>query len=415
MTEIVEYGKTYQEYKAELDGELQRAAEGFVRIGYLLKMARDTDILKESGYANVVEFAQAEYNIDKTQVSRFIRINDKFSENGNSDHLLEKYKGFGYSKLTLMLSIPDEINEELSPEFSKSEIKAIKEEVDAEKQVTDMERLMEAPEILNEAEETLLEKVVHQLLHDFINVYESLWEAAEEEQYQMILCPDEEKIYSVRIAGYGREMLILNAAVTLVNIRTGEKECKNWEDLMAAVGRVFRDRTGTKEQFWKQIFEEEYPEVAPVQPKETPKKEPKVIKAVPEKKPEKKPKLEETQKILEEKEEIKDGSSVGDNIPDGSSDGVPDGCDNNITTDNSRKVEESTPVLEEAAPVEEVEADPKEADYKNTIRGYKAGISAAMRRLQDMVDREQWEKAKNACEDILFRVEQIMKLSGGNQ
>ena len=53
MEQIIEYQKTYQEYKAELDGELQRTAEGFVRIGYLLKVARDTNILKESGYTNV--------------------------------------------------------------------------------------------------------------------------------------------------------------------------------------------------------------------------------------------------------------------------------------------------------------------------------------------------------------------------
>ena len=72
MEQIIEYQKTYQEYKAELDGELQRTAEGFVRIGYLLKVARDTNILKESGYTNVTEFAKAEYGIDKTQVSRLI-------------------------------------------------------------------------------------------------------------------------------------------------------------------------------------------------------------------------------------------------------------------------------------------------------------------------------------------------------
>ena len=84
MEQIIEYQKTYQEYKAELDGELQRTAEGFVRIGYLLKVARDTNILKESGYTNVTEFAKAEYGIDKTQVSRFIHINDKFAENGYS-------------------------------------------------------------------------------------------------------------------------------------------------------------------------------------------------------------------------------------------------------------------------------------------------------------------------------------------
>lgn len=78
-----EYG-SYQEYKAAVDTELQRSAESFVRIGYLLKVARDTDILSGSGYGSVNEFADAEYNLDKSQVSRFIRINDEYSEGGYS-------------------------------------------------------------------------------------------------------------------------------------------------------------------------------------------------------------------------------------------------------------------------------------------------------------------------------------------
>ena len=86
MDEIT-YQKTYKEYKADLDAELLRSAESFVRIGYLLKVARDTNILAESGYKTVAEFAEAEYSLNKTQVSRFISINDKFSENGYSERL----------------------------------------------------------------------------------------------------------------------------------------------------------------------------------------------------------------------------------------------------------------------------------------------------------------------------------------
>ena len=70
----------YATYKHDLDTELQGAVEKFVRIGYLLKVAQDTGILAGSGYSNVNEFAMKEYGLDKTQVSRFIRINDRFSK-----------------------------------------------------------------------------------------------------------------------------------------------------------------------------------------------------------------------------------------------------------------------------------------------------------------------------------------------
>lgn len=72
MNELEEL-KSYSEYKAALDKQMLESAEGFVRIGYLLKLAKDTDILRDSQYSNVLEFAKAEYGIDKTMVSRFRR------------------------------------------------------------------------------------------------------------------------------------------------------------------------------------------------------------------------------------------------------------------------------------------------------------------------------------------------------
>ena len=77
--ELVQY-QDYEEYKKAMNTVLNRTVEDFVMTGYLLKQGRDTDILKNSGYNNVNEFAWAEYKLEATQVSRYIRINDRFSE-----------------------------------------------------------------------------------------------------------------------------------------------------------------------------------------------------------------------------------------------------------------------------------------------------------------------------------------------
>ena len=124
---------SYDAYKAAVDAELKKTAESFVRIGYLLKVARDTDILKDSGYSNVNDFAWKEYKLERSQVSRFIRINDEFSEGGYSDVLQERYRGIGYAKLAVMLTLPAAVNEELSGSYSKAEILAVKDEVETEK------------------------------------------------------------------------------------------------------------------------------------------------------------------------------------------------------------------------------------------------------------------------------------------
>lgn len=280
MDEII-YQKTYSEYKAEFDSELQRTAEGFVRIGYLLKVARDTNVLAESGYKSVAEFAEAEYNLDKTQVSRFISINDKFSEGGYSDRLLPAYQGFGYAKLTLMLQLPDAVNEELSPGYSKSEIQAIKDELDEENKVSDIERYLESRNehtgnIDNTDERMqLLFQAVLQLGEDEPELYTAIAEKKSKDLSVVlpeIMAPSGDRMYSIRIRGTGRVMLSISSEVSdtvkLINIRTGEKESYSWAEV--AVGWVYAGVLGerveqTPVECWEQKYERKYPVVAPVQ------------------------------------------------------------------------------------------------------------------------------------------------------
>lgn len=284
----IEYKKSYQEYKTELDAELNKSAEGFVRIGYLLKVARDTDILKESGYPSVTEFAKAEYGIDKSQVSRFIHINDKFAEGGYSDRLKAQYQGFGYAKLTLMLQLPDAVNEVLSPSYSKAEIQIIKEEIDAENQVTDLERMMESVPMPTpqEAKGGTLNAAIYQLGEDEPELYTAVAAVQDIRELQEAMAPAGERTYSIRIPGTGRIMLMLSDSsddVNIVNVRTGEKESASWEEIYDAWQQLL-DGDGSPEH-WEKTYGKEYPKeeppVAPVQPKSE--KSKKVVKAKPEK------------------------------------------------------------------------------------------------------------------------------------
>lgn len=294
MEQVIEY-RSYQEYKQELDTELKKTAEGFVRIGYLLKVARDTNILAESRYKNVVEFARAEYGIDKTQVSRFIHINDKFSQGGYAPELKEEYQGFGYAKLSIMLSLPDSINEELTPDFSKSEVQEIKDEVDQENKVTEIELILEEKDEVQQSYDTNLEKAVYQLGKDEPKIYERLWisdvkEGQSGKIFMENLIPDEKAMYIVRIPGTGRWMLSLRVdddEVRLINIRDASaNETYTKQELETACKKILLPGRTWKEA-WEELYKdkvtEEKPEVAPVQPKNAPRKESKVIVAKPEK------------------------------------------------------------------------------------------------------------------------------------
>ena len=293
---------TFEEYKQILTAELTQASESFVRIGYLLKVARDTAILAGTEYKDVNEFAAAEYNLDKTQVSRFIRINDKFSEGGNSSRLQESFRGIGYAKLSMMLLLPDSLNEEITPAFSKTEVQALKEEVQAEQEVTPIERILEGEKPDLEGM-SLLEKVVYEMFRTNPKTFEKAWEFCTgdpphldqpggEELYaarlQEILAPAGEQIYSVRIQGTGRIAMSVKGVdrdIMLVNLRSDEKEPYGWFYLIQAVIR-FTMPADSAGQAYEDLFSEPWPEsekagVAPVQPKA--RKESKVTKAQPEK------------------------------------------------------------------------------------------------------------------------------------
>ena len=279
--------QNYESFKAELDGELQKTAEGFVRIGYLLKVARDTNVLAKSGYKSVAEFAEAEYNLDKTQVSRFIAINDRYSEGGYSDHLLPEWQGYGYAKLTIMMQIPESIAVELSPSYSKAEIQAIKEEVDEEKKISDIEVALERSTTSLE-DLNLIEKVLFVLMNEenewklFAKLWDKFQTGLDEYAVKAILAPSGEKVYSVRILGTGRVMLILDDAketFTVSNVRTGEKETGTWTDLLEAVYHMVDSEAEAAGEAWTWIYNKPWPgdKVASVQ--QEPKKESKVRKA----------------------------------------------------------------------------------------------------------------------------------------
>ena len=235
----------YLTLRQALGNELSKAAISFCRIGYLLKRARDEEnILQDSGYDNVNAFALAEFGLDKSQVSRFIRINDKFSVGGYSEHLKSEYEQYGYTKLSLMLLLPDEINEELSPEYSKSDISAIVKDYKEEEAITDMEVMMEDK---SDAPDEFIAAVVKELndehpeplewFEESIEIADNLGTVAGIPDIKEAYMPDGESIYNIRIAGQGKYMVkMCDDGITITNMRQlDEKSPLTWQEFLEAV------------------------------------------------------------------------------------------------------------------------------------------------------------------------------------
>ena len=413
MEEII-YQRDYAEYKQELRTELEKTSEGFVRIGYLLKVARDTDILKTSGYSDYLDFANGEFGLDKSMVSRFIRINDRFSEEGNSDRLLEQYRGFGYSKLALMLRIPEVITEELSPEYTKAEIQAIKDEIDEERQKSDVEHFEEnMSEIMNPPEDSLLCRVLKAIGGDNPEIYCKIWNYLSDANIgflgvKEIFKPLDQQTYVTRVPGEGKVILIAKEDLVSITVaRTETKTQYQWPDVIMGWSEVMIMCTEDGGSFIKaedayqatygKPIEEKKPEVAPVQPKRV---------EVPDKPKAKKPEKNKYQLEAEEahkreaeaKQEPEETREAEEEVSE------PEEVSGEVIEESGLlKNEES----EESKETEEPEKTQSKLDPA-TIRGYKAGLSSDIRALERMLGNNQYRAFRTKLETMLNTVNRII-------
>lgn len=112
--------------KKLLSANIKTMSRSFIAAGYYMKYIRDRELFRDGGYNSIWEFAEDQYGIKKSAASRWMAMNDKFSKDGNSPILDDKYKDFNKSQLQEMLYLTDEQMEEAEPEMSAKEIRAIR-------------------------------------------------------------------------------------------------------------------------------------------------------------------------------------------------------------------------------------------------------------------------------------------------
>ncbi len=116
---------TLEEVDQIIIANINTAKRSFIAIGFYLKYARDRQLYKDGGFSGVLEYARAKFGIGASQASKYMSINDKFSVNGNSPILLEKYQEFDKTQLSEMLYLTDEQLEQVSVGMTKVEIREI--------------------------------------------------------------------------------------------------------------------------------------------------------------------------------------------------------------------------------------------------------------------------------------------------
>ena len=376
--------ENYEQFKQALDTELANQAAGFVRTGYLLKKARDTDILASSGYNTVAEFAKAEYGLSKDIVSRYIAINDRYSEGGYSDRLQDKYEGYGVAKLQDMLTLPIEVVDLISPEMTRKEIAEVKAEVKEEEAISPVEVAIEGTDV-QQADMDLSQKAIYQYAKDNPEIFKKLlkWkETGDSEELESILAPSGIAVLASRPQGIGKVFTSFKGEgqpVDILAVRSNEKQTLSMDEYAAKVREVFAPVADMQDAYEKTFG------VAPVQPENVPEKPENVpkksenVSEIP-KKPENVPEKTECEVLSGE---------VVDNEP-----------EEHIPEDNhEEKATEEAPV---AAGLD-----------KNVLRGYAAAVSASIKKLDRLWENRELEKCLEELTSISWRIEQIQK-NGGN-
>lgn len=386
--------ENYEQFKQALDTELANQAAGFVRTGYLLKKARDTDILAASGYSTVAEFAKAEYGLSKDIVSRYIAINDRYSEGGYSDRLQDKYEGYGVAKLQDMLTLPIEVVDLISSEMTRKEIAEVKAEVREEEAISPVEVAIEGTDV-QQADMDLSQKAIYQYAKDNPEIFKKLlkWkEAGDSEELESILAPSGIAVLASRPQGIGKVFTSFKGEgqpVDILAVRSNEKQTLSMDDYAVKVREVFAPVADMPDAYEKTFG------VAPVQPESVPEKpesvpekpesvpkEPEIVSETPKSEPKEPENVEKTEC------EVLSGEVV-DNEP-----------EEHIPEDNhEEKATEEAPV---AAGLD-----------KNVLRGYAAAVSTSIKKLDRLWESRELEKCLEELTSIRWRIEQIQK-NGGN-
>lgn len=105
---------------------LNDIAESFISVGFYLKKTEQDELYKQAGYRNIWEYAKDTFGIGRSTASRFMDINTKYSIGGFSPQIDDKWRGYGSSKLTEMLGLPEEIQEAIPTEATVKDIREAK-------------------------------------------------------------------------------------------------------------------------------------------------------------------------------------------------------------------------------------------------------------------------------------------------
>ncbi len=106
--------------------KMKETAENVIIIGYCLRQIDENKLYLQEGHNTVARYAEEKYGMGPAAVSKYIKCNIRFSKNGFSMELDDRYIGFGKSQIQELLSLNPEQLEQVTPDMTVAQIREIR-------------------------------------------------------------------------------------------------------------------------------------------------------------------------------------------------------------------------------------------------------------------------------------------------
>lgn len=250
----------YIQSKNEIKQELGGIIKSFVRIGWQLTRIDKSQAFKHDGYNTISEFAKAEYGMNPSGVSRFMKVYEKYSIPGDTPELQEQYKDFKFNNLVEMLQLPEEDQQIFKPTDKREDIRELK-DFNKENENNPM-NLLDWKSA--QSTEDKLRATIQEFFREKHGVLNTLYSS---EAYQtgnikemaQIINPGDSMSYRK-----GTVFLMLHQEDITVKIFNGEMKNISWEQFFTYMQEIFAEAAagaGTYENYFG--IQEETPDLTP--------------------------------------------------------------------------------------------------------------------------------------------------------
>lgn len=113
----------YIQSKNDIKNNLGGIVKSFVRIGWQLTRIDRSGAYKNDGYSSINEFAAAEYGMNRSGVSRFMKVYKTYSVEGDTPELKEQYRDFNFSQLIELTQIQETDRQMFTSEVKREDIR----------------------------------------------------------------------------------------------------------------------------------------------------------------------------------------------------------------------------------------------------------------------------------------------------